>query len=192
MKELPPFIDRIKESVLVPAGEAKPVREEGLRPAAVLIPFVFEEDNWKLLFIHRAESDGMHGGQVAFPGGGMEPDDKDLVDTALRETEEEIGIKRTTVQVLGCLPTVRSVSMYQVTPIVGLLDWPQKVILDGCEVSNVFTIEVDWLADTNNWKEREVSLPVHGKTKSIFYNEYKGEVLWGLTARLTQNLLKHQ
>jgi 8-oxo-dGTP pyrophosphatase MutT (NUDIX family) len=189
MTQLSPFINQLNAS-LIPISELKFDRLEGYRPAAVLMPLVLEDGLWKLLYIHRAETGGMHSDQVSFPGGGMEAVDRDLVDTALRETEEEIGVPRETVEVLGCLPSMTSVTRYQVTPIVGLLKWPQELVIDDREVSRVFTIEVDWLINTRNWREKEVVLPTRGKVLSIFFDDYKGEVLWGLTARMTLNLLK--
>jgi len=189
MTKMPLFIDQISASIS-PISELRLEQVDGLRPAAVLMPLLNEDGLWKLLYIHRANSGGVHSDQVSFPGGGMEPGDMNLIDTALRETEEEIGIPRKAVNVLGFLPSTISVTRYHVTPIVGIVDWPQRMILDEREVSGVFTIEVNWLANPNNWQEREVVLPIRGKTKSIFFDEYKGEVLWGLTARMTLNLFK--
>jgi 8-oxo-dGTP pyrophosphatase MutT (NUDIX family) len=191
MTLLPPIIDQLKVSIL-PISKLKNDPVEGFRPAAVLMPLVLDNGVLKLLYIHRADTGGMHSGQVSFPGGGMESVDRNLVDTALRETEEEIGIHRETIEVLGYLPSITSVTGYQVTPIVGLVEWPQEMVVDKREVSRVFTIEVQWLNNPDHWQEKEVFLPVRGKANSIFFDEYDSEVLWGLTARMTLNLLKQR
>lgn len=188
MSEQRTYIEKIRNSIL-PISELSTVQLDGIRSAAVLVPLVWEEDQWRLIFIHRSEAGRLHSGEVSFPGGAMETMDRDLVDTALRETKEEIGIPPHTVEILGLLSPLISVTNYHVTPIVGLVQWPQKLTLDQHEVMRAFTIETDWLSDSENWQEREVDLPLRGKVKSIFYNEYKGEILWGLTARMTQNFL---
>jgi 8-oxo-dGTP pyrophosphatase MutT (NUDIX family) len=188
MSEQIAYIEKIRNSILI-IRDLNILQLDGIRSAAVLVPLVLENGQWKLIFIHRSEAGRLHSGEVSFPGGAMEPTDKDLVDTALRETKEEIGIPPDTVEVLGFLPPLISATNFHVTPIVGLVQWPQMLTLDQHEVMRAFTIEIDWLSDLENWQEREVDLPVRGKVKSIFYNEYKGEILWGLTARMTQNFL---
>ena len=182
------FIEKVRDSLL-PIKELRNAQVEGLRSAAVLIPLVYEEGEWKLLFIHRSDAGGLHSGEVSFPGGAVERLDENLVETALRETKEEIGIARVTIEILGFIPPLVSVTKYHVTPIVGFIQWPQKLTLDKHEVMRVFTFEIDWLKEPDNWQEREVELTGRGFVKSIFYNEYKGEILWGLTARMTQDFL---
>ena len=189
MSEQRAYIEKIRNSIL-PISELSTVQLDGIRSAAVLVPLLWEENQLRLLFIHRSESGGLHSGEVSFPGGAVEPIDKDLVDTALRETKEEIGIPPVTVEILGFISPLVSVTNYHVTPIVGLVQWPQKLTIDQHEVLRAFTIDIDWLRDSNNWQEREVDHPARGRVKSIFYNKIKGEILWGLTARLTQNFLQ--
>lgn len=188
MPEHRKYIENIKKTIL-PISELTTSQLDGFRSAAVLVPIIYEEGQFKLIFIHRSEVGGLHSGEVSFPGGAVEASDTNLVDTALRESEEEIGIPPATVEILGFLPPLVSVTNYHVTPIVGLVQWPQKLTLDHHEVMRAFTIEIEWLRNQDNWQEREVDLKVIGKVKSIFFEEYEGEILWGLTARVTQNLL---
>jgi 8-oxo-dGTP pyrophosphatase MutT (NUDIX family) len=182
------FLETVKNSIL-PISASQNLKVEGLRPAAVLMPLVLEEGKWKLLFIRRSDIGEFHRGEVAFPGGGMEFSDDDLVKTALRETSEELGIAEQHIRVLGFLPSLSTVSNYLVTPIVGYLDWPIKLRLEKQEVVKVFTIPSQWLSDHENWKNREIDIPGRGMITAVVYKEYKGETLWGLSARMTLDLM---
>ncbi|HAY83832.1 MAG TPA: CoA pyrophosphatase, partial [Chloroflexi bacterium] len=115
------------------------------RPAAVLIPMVKEHDGWHILFIRRTSVAGdIHSGQVAFPGGGLDQSDPSLTATALRETEEELGIQPQDVQILGRLNEFIAISNYRVTPFVGTLPWPYPIIQAEKEVARWFTIPLGW------------------------------------------------
>jgi 8-oxo-dGTP pyrophosphatase MutT (NUDIX family) len=182
------FLKALKKYVL-PIGEIANIEVDGFKPAAVLVPLVWEDDVWKLLYIHRADRGEFHRGEVAFPGGGQERRDKNLVETALRETHEELGITPEHVQLLGCLTSLTTISNYIVTPIVGMVDWPVKIKIARDEVTRFFTIPVDWLSDPANWDEKEIEVPSRGKVKAVIYSHFDGEVLWGLSARITHQLL---
>lgn len=158
--------------------------------ASVLIPFLKKSRSWHLLFTKRTTTLPEHSGQVAFPGGRADADDSDEQDTALREAKEEIGLNPEDVIVLGKLHDFITVTNYLVTPIVGLIPWPYQFNISKIEVSKVFTIPLSWLSNRQNYnlKYRELpnldlSIPV------IYYNEYKGEVLWGASARITVYLI---
>jgi 8-oxo-dGTP pyrophosphatase MutT (NUDIX family) len=165
--------------------------KDSLRSAAVLIPFVRVEGEWHLLLIRRAEhDDDFHSGQVAFPGGGAHPGDPDPEATALRETFEEIGILPQDVRILGRLNEFVTISSYLVTPIVGVIPWPYSFKIDHDEVSRVFTIPIEWLADQANSEVRLRELPPPYQPISVIYfRPYDGEVLWGASARFTKGLL---
>lgn len=166
--------------------------QNNLRQAAVLIPFVKEEGEWHLVFIRRSEFEhDRHSGQVAFAGGKYEPSDPSLRATALRETYEEIGIHPRDVKVLGQLNSHHSVTAFQITPIVGTVQWPYPLNIDEREVARVFTMPLKWLANKRNrelryreFKNFERSVPV------VYFKEYDGEVLWGATARMVLSLLE--
>lgn len=161
------------------------------RQAAVLIPFVRTQNSWHLLYIRRAILDGdQHSGQVAFAGGKREKQDKDMLATALRETQEEIGVAPQDVSVLGCLAHHHSISNFRITPVVGTLNWPYPLTLQESEVGRAFTIPLHWLADERNHKLRERQLGTFNETATVpYFDEYDGELLWGATARMTLNLL---
>ena len=161
------------------------------RPAAVLIPLVQVQDSWHVLLIRRTTIDGdIHSGQVAFPGGGLDKTDSSLIETVLRETNEELGILPKDVQILGQLNEFISISNYRVTPFIGTLPWPYPIIQAEKEVARWFTIPLGWLADENNRTMQRRTLPRGlGEIGVIFFNEYDGELLWGLSARIITEFL---
>ena len=161
-----------------------------LKPASVLIPMISVENSWSLLYTRRSERLRKHRGQVAFPGGGEEDNDADPSQTALRESNEEIGLSPDNVKILGYLPSVPTVSHYCVTPVVGWIQKPFKIVMSADEVSRVFTVPIEWLADPKNVNYKKVETP-WGTTQSVvFFNYYDDELVWGFTGSLTLKLLK--
>lgn len=161
-----------------------------LRPAAVLMPLLRQENEWHLLYTRRVDGLPEHSGQVAFPGGRMDPGDPTPEAAALREAEEEIGLPPTKVRILGRLGEYPTISAYCVTPIVAAIDWPFEPRLQTSEVSRVFTIPLRWLDCADHYREQPRPVPVpHSPIKVIFYQPYDGEILWGASARITQALL---
>lgn len=162
------------------------------RQAAVLLPLIQIASEWHLLYIRRTVVTGdTHSGQVAFPGGAREQQDASLIDTALREAAEEIGIQPTDVKILGQLHNFLTISNFLVTPFIGLLPWPYPLTPSPREVDRWFSIPLAWLADAANryevqrdWENDSSSFSV------IFYNEYDRETLWGASARFTLALLE--
>lgn len=173
-----------------PNGHDRPlVSSSGWKRAAVLVPLVATADGWHLLFIKRSDTVQDHKGQVAFPGGAVEPGDKDLETTALRETQEEIGLAPEGVEVLGRLPDFLTITNFWITPVVGKIQWPFVMKLSAEEVSRVFTMPLCWLADPANREERLWRFPDGRSDRVIFFAPYEGEQLWGATARMTVTLL---
>ena len=158
---------------------------QALRRAAVLIPLVQVHGQWNLLFTRRTDTVVDHKGQVSFPGGAR--DEVDLSDeaTALREAQEEIGLDPTCVKVLGKLQPFETISRYEIIPVVARLDWPVRLTLSPQEVSRVFTIPLSWLGDCRNWNE-----VAYNHHRVIRYEPYDGELLWGITASITQQFLQ--
>ena len=161
-------------------------------PAAVLLPLLLQDDKWHLLFIRRTNNDGdYHSGQVAFPGGAREPEDRSIKLAALREAHEEIGLNSTDVHILGQLNDFVTISSFQVTPFVGVIPWPYPLSLSSEEVVRAFTIPLDWLANPHNHKIDHREIPGRDNPiPVIYFDEYDGEVLWGASARFTLHFLK--
>jgi 8-oxo-dGTP pyrophosphatase MutT (NUDIX family) len=160
-----------------------------LRKAAVLLPIFKENQVWRLLFTRRTDTVQDHKGQVSFPGGAMEIEDRDLEVTALREAQEEIGLNPASVQILGSLRRIISSSQYIITPFVGQIEWPFPLIVSEHEVSRVFSIPLNWLVDPNHHALKPF-LKRNGETEiEVFYEPYDGEVVWGLTGQITENFI---
>jgi 8-oxo-dGTP pyrophosphatase MutT (NUDIX family) len=155
------------------------------RKAAVLIPILLQTGDWHILFTRRTASLPEHSGQVAFPGGRSDFDDEQPEVTALREAEEEINLKPQDVNVLGRLNAIHTISNYLVTPVAGLIPWPYRLNLAPDEVSKVFTIPLEWLADPHNHaiQMRELPKPFP-PVPVVYFEQYDGELLWGVSAEI--------
>lgn len=169
------------QQALDASGEITP-RAAELRPSAVLVPLIEKSNGLHLLLTQRAEHLRHHAGQISFPGGSMDDTDRDLIHTALRETEEEVGIAQEDIEVLGKLPLQPTGSGFLIQPIVGVL--PQQFELDLCEdeVSSTFEAPLDFLFQPDNQQHsyREYG----GKNYSIYSIPYDGWNIWGATANI--------
>lgn len=160
------------------------------RRAAVLIPIIADDTELRLLLTRRTETLSSHRGQVAFPGGGADDTDSSLVDTALREAHEEVGLMPNAVHTIGLLddiPTVTEETI--VTPVVGVVHALPELSANPGEVARIFTIPFQYLRKASNWRTeyREHG----GRTYPIYFLDYDGETLWGLSAYITRQLLKY-
>lgn len=161
-----------------------------MKCAAVLIPLAYWKDEWHLVFTRRTEVVEHHKGQVSFPGGGCNVDETTPEQTALREAEEEIGLKSNDVRLLGRLNEVLTITRYRVTPVVGVMPWTYEICLEPAEVERVFTIPLLWLSQRENWEEHPATpAGVLRAFPVISYHPFDGEVLWGASAKITHNFL---
>jgi 8-oxo-dGTP pyrophosphatase MutT (NUDIX family) len=127
--------------------------ETRLKCAAVLIPLVWHDDEWHLLFTRRTDRVESHKGQVSFPGGACDEGETTPEETALREADEEIGLNPTDVRVLGRLSNLITITYFRVTPVVGVVKWPAVFRVGEHEVARIFTIPLEWLANpSNRWQ----------------------------------------
>ena len=160
--------------------------ETRLKCAAVLIPLVWYDEQWHLLFTRRTDTVESHKGQVSFPGGACDEGETTPEETALREAEEEIGIQPGDVKVLGRLSNLITITYFRVTPVVGVVSWPAVFRVGAHEVARIFTIPLAWLANSSNRWQFEMP----GRNRSLIaYHPYDGELLWGATARMTVDFL---
>ncbi len=162
--------------------------KEGLhRHAAVLIPLFRDGGEYGILLTKRTDTVESHKGQISFPGGRVDEEDASLLDTALRETQEEIGLPRQTVKVLGRMDDARTMaSNYIVHPFVGLIPYPYAFLLSPQEVKELIPVSFSlFLAP-------EKSMPVEydGRTYQSLAYIHDGEVIWGATARIMRNLVE--
>lgn len=158
-----------------------------LKCAAVLVPLIWDKDEWHLLFTRRTDRVESHKGQVSFPGGGCDEGETTPEETALREAHEEVGIEPAEVRILGRLPNMITITSFRVTPVVGVIAWPAVFRIGEHEVERVFTIPLAWLADSRHRWE----FPIRDRPGGLItYQPYDGELLWGATARITVEFLK--
>lgn len=158
------------------------------KPASVLIPIVAREHGLTMLFTQRAAHLTDHAGQVSFPGGRAEQVDATPIETALRETEEEVGLHRRHVDVLGVLPEYFTVTGYRVTPVVSLVQPPFDLHADPFEVAEIFEVPLAFLMDGSHHQRRTGTLP-HGVGRRTFYAiQYDRFFIWGATAGMLRNL----
>ncbi len=162
------------------------------RPSAVLLPLFRHQNSWHLLFIRRTENErDPHSGQVAFPGGRQEAHDADSIATALRESEEEIGLKPGDVAILGELGTFHTVSNHLVSPVVGLVPWPLKLQHNPGEVARMFSIPLAWLSQPEHYRVEIWPKAGHPRERPVvFFDPYDDELLWGVSARITLDFIE--
>jgi len=155
-------------------------------PASVLIPLVLRENGLTLLLTQRTAHLTDHAGQISFPGGRAEDYDDSTTDTALREAEEEIGLQRRHVEVLGSLPDYYTGTGYRVTPIVGLVHPPFDVTPDPSEVAEIFEVPLAFLMDGLN--HQRLSVQLAGGRRTFYAMPYERFFIWGATAGMLRNL----
>lgn len=158
------------------------------RPAAVLIPLVIKDDGLHLLLTQRAAHLHDHPGQISFPGGRVEESDKNSVETALRETFEEIGLHRAHIDVIGSLPQYRTATGYDVTPVVSLVNPGFALEIDSFEVASTFEVPLAFLMNEANHQLRKVELPNNAGKRTFYAMPYESHFIWGATAGMLRNL----
>ena len=157
-----------------------------LRPAAVLVPITLVNGQAEVFLTKRSAHLRHHPGQIAFPGGKQDAGDPTLIDAALRESEEEIGLPRKIVDILGELPPHETVTSFRVTPVVGWLTQDFEAIAEVGEVSEVFRVPLAHLADPTNY--RIESRIWHGQRRYFFTVPFGPYYVWGATARMLRSL----
>jgi 8-oxo-dGTP pyrophosphatase MutT (NUDIX family) len=163
--------------------------EAAPRDAAVLMPLVARGDEVAVLLTQRTAHLYDHAGQISFPGGRVEPADVDAVATALRESEEEIGLSSALVHVLGVLPQYLTATGYRVTPVVGIIEQPFVLTLDDFEVAEAFEVPLPFLMDPRHHERRIFQAGDISRTFYCMpYERARRYFIWGATAAMLRNL----
>jgi 8-oxo-dGTP pyrophosphatase MutT (NUDIX family) len=157
-----------------------------LTAAAVLVPLVERGDGLTILLTRRTAHLRDHAGQIAFPGGRLDPGDPDAAAAALREAEEEIALPRARVTLVGRLDTYITRTGFEVTPVVGLVDPPPLLVPDPSEVAEVFEVPLAFAVDRANY--RRDSRIVAGRTRYFYVLPWRDYYIWGATAGMLVNL----
>lgn len=168
--------EQIKE--ILRRRKKQKITGENLKASAVLIPIFYDQGNHNILFTERSDAVVFHKGQVCFPGGTQEPSDSSLLQTALRESEEEIGLEAKDIEVLGELDDITTiVTDYVISPFVAFIPPPRSLKTNGREVKGAFSVPLSFLMDEANFKQ------------DSYAYEYEGHIIWGATARILRQLI---
>jgi 8-oxo-dGTP pyrophosphatase MutT (NUDIX family) len=157
-----------------------------LKPAAVLVPLIDRPDELTVLFTQRTSHLAHHAGQVSFPGGHIEPQDGGPTETALREAEEEVGLDRRRVNVIGHLDTYITRTGFMVTPVVGVVTPPFDLKPDPHEVAEIFEVPLSFLLNREN--HQRCTAEFEGVTRYFWAIPYGRHFIWGATAGMLINL----
>jgi 8-oxo-dGTP pyrophosphatase MutT (NUDIX family) len=156
------------------------------RRACVLIPLIRAHGGWSILLTRRAENLAAHSGQIAFPGGALEGSES-LEEAAVREAEEEVGIPRRHVEIIGRLDDIITHSGFLVAPFAGVVHEPVEYVMQESEVVEVFEVPIEALLDVRNPEVRYV--PFRDKQYPAYFYRYGEYEIWGLTGRMLKAFL---
>jgi len=159
-----------------------------LTPASVLVPIIAHRESLTVLFTRRTAHLRAHSGQISFPGGRVEPQDAGPAQTALRETQEEVGIAPDQIQLIGTLPEYHTRTGYRISPMVGVISPPFTIQADAQEVDAVFEVPLSFLLDPRNHQRHRRAF--QGRMISYFAMPYGEHYIWGATAAMLVNLYR--
>ncbi|MBM3557244.1 MAG: CoA pyrophosphatase [Alphaproteobacteria bacterium] len=179
-----PAAQRRGDHELNPGSLAEAPRD--LMPAAVLVPLVARAKGWTVLLTQRTDHLHHHAGQISFPGGRVEDGDATPVATALRESEEEIGLDRRHVDVVGALDTYQTGTGFLVAPIVGVVEPSFDLTLDAFEVKEAFEVPLAFVLDPANHQRQ--SRFWKGRERHFYVLPFENRYIWGATAGMLVNL----
>ena len=181
--------DLIREILNVREPKSIHDGQSSYRHAGVLIPLLEDKGIHKILFTKRTDRVEHHKGQISFPGGSVDEEDSSSLETALRESEEEIGLSREDVKVLGRIDdTLTLASDFIVHPFVGLVPYPYDFVINAGEVERLIIVPID-VFQTENSEPNIYAVEFEGETYHTQAYEYNGDVIWGATARMIENLM---
>ena len=158
--------------------------------SAVLVPLYLDHGQYHIVFIKRTDTVKTHKGQISFPGGGWDKKDKTLLDTAIRESCEEIGLRREDIKIIGEMDDeITTTSNYIVTPFVAVIPWPYRFTACKEEVAEIISVPVAALRDKRCLK-MSIETMEGGIVVDSYNYHYNGNVIWGATARILHKFLE--
>jgi len=189
------FDEKLIRSKLVPFDSPSrfTIKDGFFTNSAVLFSIIPHDNKpYELVLIHRTDRGHRHRGEMSFPGGKVDPTDKSLVETALRECEEEIGVPRADIKILGCFDDFPTLTRYVITPVVGYFDKDQKLVKEEREVQEIIKVPIDFFVNKKSFRERAVDFG--NKKFPVFYFNYKANnknyTIWGATAFMIANFIQ--
>lgn len=160
------------------------------RVAAVLLPFVKRPSGWHLIYTQRPETMPNHAGQISFPGGKAEVGES-VLEAAIRETDEEVGLRGSDIEIIGRLPSFDAAGHFRVTPFAAIIDPDATMTIDEREVADVFEVPLTFLMDPSNHIAKQITFERDPIT--VYYMPYTGQDgiernIWGMTAGMTRRV----
>jgi len=178
---------KIKE-ILARRSKAS-IQDPRLKRAAILIPLFKKEGEYHILLTRRTDKVAHHKGQISFPGGQQDKKDKNLLATALREAQEEMGIEEKDVHILGELDDICTATTdFCVSPFVALIPYPYSFRINPLEIEEVIEVPLSALFDETQFHQ-EVGLK-NGRTFPVYFYQHKDHTIWGVTASILRQLLE--
>ncbi len=179
------FIDQVRN--ILSTRERRVIEHPPFSHAAVLVPLFKKGEDCHLLFTKRSEEVKYHKGEISFPGGVVDEDDSELINTALREAFEEIGLRESDVQIIGLLDDIVTITEFIVTPIVGLFPYPYPFEVSEAEIAELIEVPLSFLLNKNCFSESEI---FRGGQNELIYNyQYGHHIIWGATAKILKQFL---
>ena len=179
------FVDQI--GTILSSRKRRVIEHPPFSHAAVLVPLFKKGDGCHLLFTKRSDQVKHHKGEISFPGGVVDEEDLELISTALREADEEIGLRKSDVQILGILDDIVTITQFIVTPIVGLFPYPYPFKVSEVEIAELIEVPLSSLLREKSFSEKEM---IRGGQKEIVYAyQYEKHIIWGATARILKQFL---
>ena len=179
------FVNRIR--TILSSRNRKVIEHPPFSHAAVLVPLFKKGENCHLLFTRRSDQVKYHKGEISFPGGVVDEEDLELVNTALREADEEIGLKKDDVQVIGILDDIVTITRFIVTPIVGLFPYPYPFKVSEVEIAELIEVPLSSLLDEKCSSKKEIIRS--GQKEVVYAYQYGEHIIWGATARILKQFL---
>jgi 8-oxo-dGTP pyrophosphatase MutT (NUDIX family) len=179
------MIERIQK--VLADYQRQELHKEELVPAGVVVPLFEKDGGFHLLMERRTEKVLKHRGQISYPGGVRDPEDDDIIQTALREAWEEVGLKPEDVDVLGLLGDIETITGFLVTPVVAKIPYPYEFRPSTDEVAEL--LEVPWKVFVEGWGYRREKAEYQGEMHTSHFYQYNQHTIWGATARITRELV---